>query len=173
MRDDTKVSYIRIDQNTLHDFTSLGEGENIMLFTPAIPTLQGSPEDVDPFESFGIALSQYHKGVKHIPYLPSQGFTDYHDAFLPHASAVILVLAEPDPRTSSSKESLKTQAKYLKNFTPKIIAKDVPAILIIISESTSKTKIKGGGFGVVISATDYGKEQLQRLAAAIFEHEGM
>ncbi|KAK0352018.1 hypothetical protein LTR91_021803 [Friedmanniomyces endolithicus] len=49
----------------------------------------------DPFEMLGIALSKQHSRVRHVPYVPSVGFTDTHDHFLEKAHAVLVVSCEP------------------------------------------------------------------------------
>lgn len=176
MNDDAgEVSYVRINANILHDFSSLEEEENIILFTPAVPTLEHTREDEDPFEPLGLSLSRYHKRVKHVPYKPSQGLIEYHEAFLPYAGAVIIVIAEPAGKAKSSKsrsESFKTQTKTLASFSPKIMARELPAVLVVISDSLPKQKVAGGDFGVVIKTPDYGAHCLQNLAAAIFEFRG-
>jgi len=55
------------------------------------------PEQLtDPFEMLGLALSKQHRKIRHVPYVPSVGFTQTHGIFLTKSDAVIVVSCEPD-----------------------------------------------------------------------------
>ena len=62
---------------------------------PASSASRAALLTTDPFEMLGIALSKQHSRVRHVPYVPSVGFTDTHDHFLENAHAVLVVSCEP------------------------------------------------------------------------------
>lgn len=68
--------------------------QNLWLFTPYLP----SPSKSDPFEPLGRALHAYHREVRHTVYVPENGLTPTHLAFLQHAAAVVLVIFTNHPQ---------------------------------------------------------------------------
>jgi len=52
--------------------------------------------ETDPFELLGKALSKHHRRIRHVPYVPSVGFTETHDAFTTQADGIIVVTCEPE-----------------------------------------------------------------------------
>ncbi|TKA83058.1 hypothetical protein B0A55_00948 [Friedmanniomyces simplex] len=72
----------------------------------------------DPFEMLGIALSKQHRRVRHVPYVPSVGFTETHDHFLEKAHAVLVVSCEPETTPGASpgadlESTLAKQAEFV------------------------------------------------------------
>ncbi|KAK4550482.1 hypothetical protein LTR36_000061 [Oleoguttula mirabilis] len=58
--------------------------------------------DTDPFEHLGRALGKHHQRIRHVPYVPSVGFTETHEAFLAKADGIIIVTCEPEPKACQS-----------------------------------------------------------------------
>ena len=88
--------------------------EMIVLMTPVL-TPRGQRGSwapyVDPFESFGRACSAQHSRICHVPYVPKMGFTDTHAEWVAKASAIIIVMCEPDD-PKGREESLKNQRRF-------------------------------------------------------------
>lgn len=72
------------------------------------------PNSGDPFEMLGIALSKQHRRVRHVPYVPSVGFTETHEVFLAKADAVIVVSCEPES-SPNMETTLAKQAEFVGN----------------------------------------------------------
>ncbi|GAB1725840.1 hypothetical protein NU195Hw_g2565t1 [Hortaea werneckii] len=72
---------------------------------PPTPNAAPPPSKIttDPFEVLGKALSKHHRRIRHVPYVPTVGFTETHEAFLAQADAVILVSCGPDQHSPSIK----------------------------------------------------------------------
>ncbi|KAK5118642.1 hypothetical protein LTR85_008107 [Meristemomyces frigidus] len=58
--------------------------------------------DTDPFEHLGRALSKHYQRIRHVPYVPSVGFTETHEAFLMKADGIIIVTSEPEQKLGAS-----------------------------------------------------------------------
>jgi len=76
--------------------------------------------ETDPFELLGKALSKHHRRIRHVPYVPSVGFTETHDAFTMQADGIIVVTCEPetagDKKKGFSMEAvLAKQAEFAAN----------------------------------------------------------
>ncbi|KAJ9624424.1 hypothetical protein H2203_005159 [Taxawa tesnikishii (nom. ined.)] len=83
---------------SMHTVRNLSEEALVLLFTPAMPPPVGSAsaslDATDPFETLGRTLSQYHRRIRHVPYVADVGLTDTHLAWLRRASAVLTVNCE-------------------------------------------------------------------------------
>ncbi|KJX96373.1 hypothetical protein TI39_contig640g00009 [Zymoseptoria brevis] len=93
---------------------NLSKSGAVVLFTPVItPASAGKSSNntttVDPFEILGRALSTHHTRIRHVPYVPTIGFTETHDAFLSQADAVIVVICEP---LHSKEKGLQDQVNF-------------------------------------------------------------
>jgi hypothetical protein len=110
----------RAKPRSLAKFRSLEPTATLLLFTPVmLPTgymneneldckppkghgkkpQTSSPEPAaaaDPFEMLGKVFSKRHRRIRHVPYVPSVGFTETHGVFLEQADALIVVSCEPD-----------------------------------------------------------------------------
>lgn len=100
----------RESPTSLSIFSTMHPEAHILLFTPVlVPSGMGKSNTQpgrhhndmqyqnDPFEVFGRELNKHHRGVRHVPYVPTVGFTEVHEAFLMQADAVITVVCEPAP----------------------------------------------------------------------------
>jgi len=91
------------NEEILAALRSIDQNELIALFTPIVPQYRGPalqpgeecPEDMDPFECFGRALSRYHWRIQHVPYVPREGFTREHSYWVSKSAGVIVVNCEP------------------------------------------------------------------------------
>lgn len=100
-------------RSSLHNLSPSG---TIVLFTPVItPAGSGkaankpSSSGIDPFETLGRALSRHHRRIRHVPYVPSVGFTETHDAFLTQTDIVIVLICEP---STSKHQGLGNQVDF-------------------------------------------------------------
>ncbi|KAI9695451.1 MAG: hypothetical protein M1820_008636 [Bogoriella megaspora] len=106
------TAFVRSSSSTLSAIQELDDSEYIVLFTPAIIPPKASqsstqattstPSPVDPFEAFGRALASRHRRIRHVPYLPSQGFTTTHDGFIPGAGAIVILIWGPTADTNTT-----------------------------------------------------------------------
>lgn len=82
--------FLNRDAACLKDIRDLYPDENLALLTPYLPS--SSKPASDPFEPLGRALEAHRGELRHIPYVPENGLTPTHLAFLQHAAAVVLVI---------------------------------------------------------------------------------
>jgi hypothetical protein len=54
--------------------------------------------ETDPFEMLGLALSKQHSRIRHVPYIPTVGFTETHNVFTTRADALIVATCQPEHR---------------------------------------------------------------------------
>lgn len=73
------------------------------------------PIAYDPFESLGKALNKHHRRIRHVPYVPSVGFTDTHDVFVRNAAAVIVVTCVPENAASDIETILAKESEFVSN----------------------------------------------------------
>lgn len=181
----TRPHFFRLTLSDLAAFRSLSEDENIMLFTPAVPNLDG--ENMDPFEPLGRALTAYHERIKHVPFT-RDGFTAMHSSFLAYADAVIVVFAEPmrghDLGLSSHannrevQQSLQSQIRFGRDVLQNLKrGKEVKALILVACTGTTGVSEDGSprsgpaAFGTVVCAKDYQADTLEDVAWTIFESE--
>lgn len=111
--------FVRSSASSLKFLQSLPEACIIVLFTPAIPPMAGMDKKgmtVDPFESFGRAISRRHARVRHVPYVPKVGLTDLHLPWIRQAHAIVVIVCEST--TSSAlytpkEENLVNQKRFM------------------------------------------------------------
>jgi hypothetical protein len=105
---------------TMATLRNLPKSGAVVLFTPVLTpaapaagkaTNKTTVAAVDPFEILGRALSTHHARIRHVPYVPTVGFTETHDAFLSQADAVIIVICEP---MKSKHDGVQDQVKFAK-----------------------------------------------------------
>lgn len=86
----------------------------LVLFTPPVPPTSGSSRATDPLESFGQALSQYHKRIRHVPFVPKVGLTDTHLAWIRRANAIVIINCEAlsDSKDTNTDDSLANQVGF-------------------------------------------------------------
>ncbi|CZT18816.1 uncharacterized protein RCC_04660 [Ramularia collo-cygni] len=101
---------------TMATLQNLSKTSTVVLFTPVLtPSTSSSTKkstssstssslspSIDPFETLGRSLASHHPRIRHVPYIPSVGFTSTHSAFLHEASAIIIVLCEASHNKSTS-----------------------------------------------------------------------
>jgi hypothetical protein len=104
-----KIEFLRKVDDTVHELRSVDGADLLVLFTPVIPPPSHintkdkeevkkheiQEEAMDPFEPLGRALCDFHKRVRHVPFLSGAGMKEIHRTFLENAGAVLLVLCEP------------------------------------------------------------------------------
>lgn len=137
----------RCSTHSLAILRSLSPSATILLLTPVVvPAGFGKtaqPKDsADPFEMLGRSLSQFHKRIRHVPYVPSAGLSETHDIFLRRADAVIVVACEPDggpgdatPKSVTPDESIAKQSDFAESVVDALDdsedeAKRIPLVLV-------------------------------------------
>lgn len=99
--------FTAFDEDAIHAFRTIPGNGTVLLLTPVVqhPLTSGlQDENVDPFEPFGRALSQHHKKIRHVPYLPGKNLSETHMEFLQRSSAVIMVCCEPTSSLQSASQ---------------------------------------------------------------------
>ncbi|KAK4893251.1 hypothetical protein LTR27_008373 [Elasticomyces elasticus] len=104
----------------LEDDQQTSDDDNDSQIDTKAPVKQTGRYATDPFEMLGKALSKQHRRVRHVPYVPSVGFTETHDQFLEKADAVIAVSCEPEMNGGASpgvdlETTLAKQAAFIGN----------------------------------------------------------
>lgn len=171
----TTVSFTRASSQGLTTFSELSKAGSVLLFTPVL--VPASPEKdlssketgVDPFESFGRALSTYHKRIRHVPFLPKTGYTDTHAAFLSQSDAIIVVICES---TYEKDECMRCQMDFAKRTLEAVKSKEANAsnTLILIQSGSQQHRIEADtSFKNVIEIPSYDDEVAKELAQAIFK----
>lgn len=185
LRDDSLALYrsFRKNLNDLDAIKKLGEDQNIILFTPAVPNPTG--EDMDPFEPLGRAMTRYHQRVKHVPFT-KHGFTDVHRAFLEYGGAVVIVLAEParssgsdHPRSTGRKDAepgVRSQSQFGKDVMKALreLGVCMPLVLVVCAEcgkSSGPIKLASepDTFGTVLHVGAYDATCLEQIAWKMFD----
>ena len=158
-------------QSALRDLPSPA---TILLFTPVLPPAGTgkAPKDetnMDPFEVFGRALIQYHKRIRHVPYVPKVGFTETHDAWISQADAVIVVVCEPD---RFKHESMSNQMDFAEATLDAVEDKEANAssamVLVQCGEDEFRPPVDAS-FMSVVECTTYDAEIAKHIARAIFK----
>lgn len=168
--------------DTLDAFAELDADQSMVLFSPAIPN--PTVGNMDPFEPFGKALAQHHQRVMHVPYVPQDGLVDFHKLMLNHASAAIIVIAEPAESTEADskllpKHSLKKQLIFVDALLKERakLSDEVPLILIIVITTTDLWKELSGlrdlsqNIDTVLRASSYDDATLEKLAKMVFVYD--
>lgn len=162
-------------------FATMPKEAHILLFTPVlIPECGGEQtldesknskagkDQMDPFEALGRALNAYHKGVKHVPYVPGVGFTDIHQAFAMQADAIITVVCEPDCNTE---KSIWCQGKFAEKVLDCVQSKEANAVnnLVLARFCSNEVLMEiEGQFVNVVDAGYYNAQMAEELARTIF-----
>lgn len=162
-------------QKSLANLASSG---TIVLFTPVIiPAGAGkannTTQSIDPFETLGRALSRYHKRIRHVPYVPSVGFTETHDAFLSQADCVIAVACEP---TTQKHQSLGSQIDFAENANEALkeslaaVGRQMkyPLALIQCGDQEGNWWPDTSGFETVLKCRTYDTDMAQTIARKLF-----
>ena len=143
----TDCGLTRSSARSLATLRSLSPCATILLLTPVVVPADPAKtivakDAMDPFEALGRALSQDHKRIRHVPYVPSVGLTDTHEIFLRQADAVIVVACEPRETPeegtndhATAEESIAKQSDLAESVVDvldgvKVEARQVPLVLI-------------------------------------------
>lgn len=113
-----ELDIVRSSARSLAKLRDLPAASMLLLYTPVMVPPGFSTYDMhdetkssevasarvptDPFETLGLALSKHHRRVRHVPYVPSVGFTETHKVFALQADGIIVVTCEPEERLGSS-----------------------------------------------------------------------
>ena len=163
----------RSSPNNLAALRSLPPAANILLFTPVIvPSGRvlgvAKGDTIDPFEVFGRALSQYHRRIRHVPYVAKAGFTEIHEAFISQADAVITVVCEPE---HDKLQSMSNQMDFAEQALDALEGKEASAshalVLVQCGEDEYRPPVDAS-FMNVIESTTYNAEYAKLIAHAIF-----
>lgn len=167
------VKIIRSSSEGLAAISNLSKAASILLFTPVITPARHEKAThwtgTDPFESFGRALSAYHKRIRHVPFIPKIGYTDTHAAFLSQADAIIVVVCEPE---DDKDQRISHQMAFALRALEAVQGKEANAAntLVLVQSVSEAHRLKANvGFKNVIEVSAYDDEVAKQIADAIFE----
>ncbi|KAF2770766.1 hypothetical protein EJ03DRAFT_350061 [Teratosphaeria nubilosa] len=134
--------------------------------------------DTDPFEMLGIALSKQHPRVRHVPYVPTVGFTQTHHVFAMKADALLVVAAQPDSlgkgsdgESSTSKDAyLALQADFITKVSEALEEagrhENVPIIALRFGEDA--LPLETVNYKDIWAGEAYSKESVQQITQLLF-----
>lgn len=167
------VAFTRSSSDGLATFANMPQAASILLFTPVLTParVEGASnwKDTDPFESFGRALSTYHKRIRHVPFLPKIGYTDTHSAFVSQSDAIIIVLCEPE---DDGDHRVSHQIAFALHALEAAQGKEANAantLILVQCAGEEQRMIANAAFRNVIEVSSYDNEIAKQLARAIFE----
>ena len=157
--------------NALRDMPHAGI---VLLFTPVL-TPAGSEKAaiggdfVDPFESLGRALSQQHKRIRHVPYVPKIGFTEIHETFVSQADAVFIVICEPD---RAKNQSVGNQIEFAESALDALEGKEASAagsLVLVQCGSDEHRPPVDEAFVNLVETSPYNNDVAELLVQTIFQ----
>lgn len=170
-----KIKFSRASETNLMALRDLPPATNILLFTPVvIPAgqsleLMRDSETMDPFETFGRALSTYHRRIRHVPYVAKIGFTPTHEAFVSQADAVITVVCEPE---IEKHPSISKQLDFAEAALDCLEMKEANAAnaLVLVQCGANEYRLPvDASFMNVIECKAYNADNARYIAQTIFE----
>lgn len=103
---------------------------------------------MDPFETFGRDLNEYHANIRHVPYVPKYGMVDVHKELLSQAGGIIVLMCIPPSMKGYLAERL-DGSKYQKRFAKEVgryVRKlPVPTVLVTIGMTGVEESERFGG----------------------------
>lgn len=173
--------FVRSSGTTLEGLRSLPSKLNLVLFTPAVPPA-GNYDDtraeprIDPFEPLGRALSEHHKRIRHVPYVPNIGITQTHLAFLQCAGAVVVVVCDASSDTAAQQHfcrSLSSVTTLHGSTEEPATNSTIPTLLVVVSEHPERSPeidptLNFGYFDTVLQSVSYAAHDLGLVANCIF-----
>ena len=172
-----KIKFSRASESNVAALRNLLPAMNILLFTPVvIPAGQRldfmhDSETVDPFEMFGRALSNYHRRIRHVPYVASIGFTRTHEAFISQADAVITLVCEPELEVEKYR-SVSKQMDFAEAALDSLEMKEANAAnaLVLVQCGANEYRLPvDASFMNVIECKAYNDDNARYIAHTIFE----
>lgn len=129
--------------------------------------------DTDPFELLGKALSEHHRRIRHVPYVPSVGFTETHDAFLSQADGVIIVTCEPERMPGRSKVelmevALAKQASFAENTAVAVIETEKRAPIVNFHFGDDEWAHNATEYVNIWAGERYSKESVAQIVHLLF-----
>lgn len=164
---------IRSSEESLDALRNLPSTSTILLLTPVlIPAGSGkAPAEqrpIDPFEAFGRALHQFHKRIRHVPYVPKVGFTETHNAFISQADAVITVVCEP---AALKHQSVSNQMDFAEAALDAVESKEASAsdVFVLVQCGADQFRLQAdAGFTNVVESSTYDAEMAKQIADSVF-----
>ncbi|WPH00979.1 Hypothetical protein R9X50_00381300 [Acrodontium crateriforme] len=152
---------------------SLSPAETVVLFTPVVlpaSTLKTGNDMMDPFEPLGRILGQCHKRIRHVPYVPSIGFTDIHSGFVKQAGAIFAVICQP--ATGHVDTSLSEQAKFAESVATLLDSSSDPddknTPLFLLQFVANENCVNLSSYEHVLRFDVYNVETAKEMARLIF-----
>ena len=168
----SSCKFKRRSSQSLAALRGLRKEDLIVLFTPVlVPAKSGksaaSKAPADPFEPLGRAISEHHKRVRHVPYVPKIGLTDIHAAFVRHAAVVVVVACEP---AFASQESLKHQATFARSIIE--LRDDLPeperTVFYLVRFGNSASPADPAGYETIVQSNHYSPGTAIELTDLLF-----
>ncbi|KAK4580194.1 hypothetical protein LTR86_000397 [Recurvomyces mirabilis] len=185
----TAASSLMADWKTAHASSNrslaklrdLEAGATLLLLTPIIlpsghPGSNRTTPDADtkpvlgkmhPFEMLGLALSKQHRKIRHVPYVPSVGFTHTHGVFLTKSDAVIVVSCEPD-FGPTLELTLAKQAEFVGNVADALEESDRQVPMVNVSFGGDDWENEVVSYSHLWAGEQYDLDTVQNVVTLIF-----
>lgn len=156
------VTVRRLQPTALSDFQNRGSSAVAVLFTPTIASTYSINDNmmVDPFEAFGRSLATNEVRIRHVPYIPTQGLTSFHVAFIERSSSILLVISDATPGNPQL------------GFAASVRAMAGARPIILISVSNPPVEVDAATFPNLISVPSYQQSALDAVGALILSTQG-
>ncbi|KAK3670928.1 hypothetical protein LTR78_009206 [Recurvomyces mirabilis] len=188
-RRQTAASSLMSDWKTAHassngslaKLRNLETDATLLLLTPIMlpsghPGLNRTIPDIDtksvlgkthPFEMLGLALSKQHRKIRHVPYVPSVGFTHTHEVFLTKSDAVIVVSCEPDSGPTLEL-TLAKQAEFVGNVADALEESDRQLPMVNVSFGGDDWENEAVSYSHLWAGEQYDLDTVQNVVMLIF-----
>lgn len=125
---------------------------------------------MDPFEALGRELSKSHPRIRHVPYVPKQGMTQTHVAFLSQAAAIIVVVCESSAARSESFQRQIAFAESVAGARQALTDPDkVPLVLMRFDEKKDVLELED--YETVLRASSVTGTNASRASQVLFKTE--
>jgi len=134
----TQLGRLTISSNP---FRNVPISSYLLLLTPYLHVCpEGIPSSpgIDPFETLGRNLTQFHSNIRHVPYVAGQGLIDVHKHLIRCAGGIIVVVCNPSSSEVNEDERLDDvddQIQFAEDASDIIEKDDFPGLLVTVGLS--------------------------------------
>lgn len=148
----TQLSRLTISSNP---FRNVPISSYLLLLTPYLHLCpEGIPSSpgIDPFETLGRGLTQFHSNIRHVPYVAGQGLIEMHKHLIEYAGGIIVVVCEPlssEVNENERLDGIDDQIQFAEDASDLIEKTDVPGLLVTVGLShEDRIRFSGDHLGV-------------------------
>lgn len=174
----TNVRKLQWSDEAAQALQELDKKDRLVLFTPVVPAYGSSvevkkndDEAQDPFESFGRALSQHHRNVNHVPFVPAAGLTEIHEEWIKVARVILTVNCEPSGLDAADVEtSVAKQASFTSSVIEAVkdmqVRGDEHLLAYLYCGSRQPALLQD--YALALQSSTYSAADLDKVAHALF-----